>query len=126
MQPLSSHTHTQPAQDSFSTLRSLLEEMASTLKSRYLQSDIGEAAATFEVGFGHGRTVWAIQATNDDHGFTVRKVQHFLKEEDVDLFDFSNESDIVEYLVKEIVECIVYCRHWQTEEDAKLKATSNG
>lgn len=120
MQTLSRHHQHEP--DSFETLGLLLEEMASTLKSQYLKSSIGDTKAILEVGCGPDRTEWVIESARETSGFVVAKTQQFHREKDADTFLFPSEPETVEYLVKEIVEKIVYCRYWGTEKDLKLKS----
>lgn len=118
--------HIQPDRDLFGKLRPLLEEMVYTLKSRYLQSNIENAKATLEVGLDHDRTVWTVEPISAKPGYIVSKIQSFYQEREADSFLFANEPETMEYLVKEIVEKIVYCRCWFAEKDVKLKPGSYG
>ena len=116
------NTQIQPDRGHFDPLRSLLEEMADTLRSCYLQSNIGEIEAIFEVGLGPDKTVWTVYPARHGQGFSIGKVQYFSADKDEDVFWFAGESEAVEYLVKEIVESIVYCQYWETEQRAKVNS----
>lgn len=100
--------------------------MANTLNSRYLKSSIGDTKAVLEVGWGQDRTEWIIEPAHDAPGYIVNKTQYFKREKDIDLFSFSTEPETIEYLVKEIVENIVYCRYWDGEKETALKSGSLG
>ena len=118
--------HRLPDQTSFFMLQSLLEEMVNTLKSQYLHYDIGDEQATLEVGLGHDKTVWTVYAAGDGGTFTVDKTQYYYREKEEDAFSFEGEPETVEYLVKEIVEKIVYCRYLYTEDTTALNPASHG
>ena len=113
--PLQQHSD----RDSFEALRPLLEEMVSTLKSQYIKSDIGHASATLEVGLGQEKTEWTIAPTHGAPGFSIHKTQYFFREKDTDTFEFPSEPETMEYLVKEIVEQIVYCGYWEAGKELK-------
>ena len=94
--------------------------MVNTLKSQYLKSNIGHTSATLEVGLGHDKTEWVIEPSDGIPSFIVHKTQTFFHERDTDTFVFPTEPETMEYLVKEIVEQIVYCGYWEAGKELKV------
>ena len=107
--------YNQRGQDSFRTLRLLLEEMLNTLKSQYIESEIYDDHAALEVGNGEDKVQWIIKPSLEKPGYCIEKNQYFDGEQDSDLFTFDSETETIEYVVKEIVEKVVYCRYWKRD-----------
>ena len=102
----------QRAQEYFRPLRPLLEEMVSTLKSQFIKSNLYDDHATLEVGSEEDKTQWIIRPCCKK-GYGVEKNQYFYTEQDSDLFFFDNETDTMEYIVKEVVEKVVHSCYWE-------------
>jgi hypothetical protein len=128
----------QRQRERFVSMQAILKEIAESIGPKYLESRIGDDSARIEIGrkeksYRSTDAYWNIEpnyhirfgAASEEGlfyekpGFKVEETVYYIDDMSEDSKIFSDESEVAEYLIKQITEKVAHYRHLEELEQKR-------